>query len=232
MMDKKERDYQELNRLGRILGVPVFEAFLELEVRLGGKVIHYHKQRSHSWCRNAYNWMFTALATKDADDPTDWEGGKLNAKDTSGNVRSDNDPFGAGTSTFDGTSYGFRAPAGDDGHGIQIGTGTNAESFEDYMLQTQIADGTAAGEMSHVESEAHSVSYVGGTKVLSNEFVRYFNNNSGGEISVAEVALVAHLSEPVIGHYLMARDKLGSAVAVPDTGQLKVTYTISLTYAG
>jgi len=63
--------------------------------------------------------------------------------------------------------------------------------------------------------------------------VRYFNNNSGGDIDVNEVGLVMNQPQggsTVYGKRLQARDKLASTVTVPNTGQLKVTYTIQLTY--
>ena len=63
--------------------------------------------------------------------------------------------------------------------------------------------------------------------------VRYFNNNSGGSIGVNEIGLASYSDNPVAYDYvLMARDVLGATVTVADTGQLKVTYTIELTYAG
>jgi len=62
--------------------------------------------------------------------------------------------------------------------------------------------------------------------------VRYFNNNSGGDVNVNEVALV--LNQPqggaVYGKWMQSRDKLASTVTVPNTGQLKVTYTVQLAY--
>jgi len=68
--------------------------------------------------------------------------------------------------------------------------------------------------------------------VLSNAMVRYFNNNSGGDVAVNEVALVVNQPQggPVYGKWVQARDKLASTVTVPNTGQLKVTYTVQLTY--
>jgi hypothetical protein len=74
------------------------------------------------------------------------------------------------------------------------------------------------------------------TRVFKVEMLRYLNNNSGADIGVNEVALVPKVSASVdSGGYapsptLVARDKLPSTVTVPNTGQLKVTYTIQLTY--
>lgn len=227
MMDIEEREYRQLRKLGQKLHLPVPEAFLELEVRdQDGKVIQRHKQRSHSWTRNAYNHLFCELAGKDADDVT-FEAGKLSGKDTGGTIQSGNNPLGAGGTGFD-IFAGYRANGGIATNGIVVGSGENAESFEDYALQTQITHGTGAGQLSYVASEENSVTYV--PLVLKNTLVRYFNNNSGGVVDVNEVGLVARLVKPAIADYLHSRDKLASTVNVPNTGQLKVTYTIQLTY--
>lgn len=242
---KTEKDYQELARLGKVLGVPVFEAFLTLETfDKNGKQTSYHKQRSHSWTRNAYNHLFSQLAGKDTSDST-FVAGKLSMKITGGTIRygafpslvgcineGSNDPYSVdAVSTNNG---GYRGPAGNDNYGIQVGTGTNAESFEDYVLQTKVATGNGATQLAYGEQQAHSVAYTSGTKTLANDLVRYFNNNSGGTIAVTEVALVfdGHVGGVEDQYVLVARDKLGAAVEVADTGQLKVTYTISLVFAG
>ncbi|GAI67465.1 unnamed protein product, partial [marine sediment metagenome] len=98
-------------------------------------------------------------------------------------------------------------------------------------LQTKIIEGTGAGELNYAESEAIDKSYADTT--WTHTLVRYCNNNSGGNVSVNEVALVCryHIyGEDTVCSILLSRDKLGSTVTVPDTSQLKVTYTIELAY--
>lgn len=235
MKSKEEANYRRFRNLGKALGVPVFEAFLELEVLdKHGKRLSYHRQRSHSWVRNAYNMLFSQMASKDADDTT-FGAGKLSIKDTAAGVNYADRRItvakdGVTCDTPASTTQGYLSPAGNDDWGILIGIGTDAESFEDYVLQTQIVDGTGSGEMSYVESESHSITYTAGTKVLKDEQGRYFNNNSGDTIGVNEVGMVTRGRVSGDHSWLVARDKLASAVNVPDTGQLKVTYTIQLTY--
>ena len=192
MLDlKEEQKYEQLRKLAQELHIPIPEVFLELEVTdKNGKVIQKHKQRSHSWTRNAYNLLFSELAGKDAND-TIFGAGKLNIKDTDGITQAGNMPIELTyNQSVDGTGNGYRALAGDNSYGIVVGSGTNVESFEDYALQTLIANGTGAGQLSYILSELHSISYA--ALVLSNTLVRYFNNNSGGSISVNEVGLVVH----------------------------------------
>jgi len=228
MLDpKEEQQFAELKKLAQKLHIPIPEAFITLEVfDKDGKLIQRHRQRSHSWVRNAYNMMFSNAAQKDVDDVT-FGAGKLCFKNTAGTLRNAA-LIGAPSGSVDGTAQGYRAPAGADTKGILVGSGTNAESFEDFALQTPIAEGTGADELNHVESEAHSVAYADTT--LTDTLIRYFNNNSGGNVLVNEVGIVEYGMFATMNYILMVRDVLGATVTVPDTGQLKVTYTISLTY--
>jgi len=237
----EEHKYEELKKLGTELHIPIFEAFLKLEVfDKDGNLVQEHSQRSHSWVRNAYNVMFCQLAGKDADDST-FEAGKLSVKDTIASIKYGDFAPAMGAvvatnqwKTVDGLDYGYRATGAEDSWGIQVGSGTTAESFEDYVLDTQLTEGTGAGNISYVASQAHAITYTAGTKVLKNDLIRYFNNNTGGSRAVNEVALVGKFQAGTTNNraynFLMARDKLGATVTVADTGQLKVTYTIQITY--
>ena len=232
---EEEKDFELLRKMGRKLHVPIPEAKWKLEVFLRGNLIQSYEARSHSWTRNAYNMMFSELAGKDGADVT-FEAGKISAKDTGGVIYGAAGPISispASNASVDATARGYRHVAGEDGKGIQVGSGVNAEDFEDFILQTPIVDGTGAGELNYIESEVHSVSYAALT--MQNELVRYFNNNTVGETSVDvnEVALTGAIGAPGevgVKPVLMARDKLASTVTVPSTGQLKVTYTVSLIY--
>lgn len=241
MLDtKEEQKYKRLRKLGQELHAPTFEAFLTLEVfDKNGNIIQKHRQRSHSWVRNAYNLLFTQLAGKDMDDPTTFGGGKLNLKPTDGVVTNRNYPcciVGAISAdvlrsgdTPGATAPGYLAGAGVDAYGIQVGTGVTAESFEDYVLATKIANGSGSGQLAYIAHELHSVSYAALT--LKDEIVRFFNNNSGGTVTINEVGLVYDgILTQSAKRVMNARDKLSSGVELPDTGQLKVTYTVQLTY--
>ena len=229
-MDRHEAKYREMRRLGQLLHIPTIEAFLALEVfDKDGQPIWSHRQRSHSWVRNAYNSIFTQLAGKNADDAT-FGAGKLSGKNTAGAMVTGEGVLGIAENA-DGTAYGYRSSAGDDTFGILVGSGTNAESLEDFALQTKIANGVGAGQLSYVASDNHVITWTEATKTFKNELVRYFNNNSGGGVGINEVALVMKARRPVDGALIMmSRDKLSSTLTIPNTGQLKVTYTIQLTY--
>ena len=237
MVDIEENEYEQLRKLGQKFHIPIPEAFLELEVTdKDGKVIHKHEQRSHSWVRNAYSLLFTEMAGV-----AGYSGHNLQVKDTGGTVHSmDPEGYLAGAHSIGYSKmspgkpavivpwYGYRSNA--DTHGILVGFGTAAESFEDYALQTLISDGIGAGQLSYVDTPLNTVGDVGLTK--SCQWVRYFNNNSGGDVNVNEAGLVAYgtLTDDTARKFMMSRDVLASTVTVPNTGQLKVTYTIQLTY--
>ncbi len=229
---KEDRKYEQLKKLGRELHVPIPELFLALEVRdKEGKLIQKHGERCHSFGRNVYNYILSSLFAKNCPDTT-FEAGKLSMKVTSGTIRYGS--YGAGTiAQMNFESNGPAAGAGVDTQGILVGSGVAAETFEDYALQTLIPNGTTVGKLSYVASETPVYSYDAPTKKWTAEFKRYFNNNSGADITVNEVALVYYL-ERVVGtadKLLWSRDKLAAGVTVPNTGQLKVTYSLQITYS-
>lgn len=229
---KTERQYRKLRELGQKLGVPVPETFIEMEVTMpDGKVVHHHKQRSHTWVRNAYNVLVAQMMAVQADD-VGYGAGFINVKDLTAAVRSHINPLHIGKSNqaMELVGYGYRGGAGIDNKGIVVGSGVGAENFEATTLGTKIANGVGAGQLSYAECDAPVQNYNAGTKVYSTDWVRYLNNNSGGDVNVNEVGLDVHGSINVEYQWLHSRDKLGATVTVPDTGQLKVTYTIQLTY--
>lgn len=235
---ESERKHRKFTSLAQELGIPAPQATLEMQVTMpDGAVVHHHKQRSHSWTRNAYTLMFCQLCAVNIVDNT-YVSGKVCVKNTVGTANSYANPFTTGYVT--GTSYifsqaseggGYRCPAGSAAYGIVVGTDDTAESFQDYVLIAPIANGNGAGQMAFSAQELYVVTWTPGTLTMSTDHVRYINNNSGGLITVKEVALYQRCnvsSSPY--YYCQSRDVLGAPVDVPDMGQLKVTYVISLVY--
>jgi len=202
------------------------ETFIEFKVTMpNGDVTHHHQQRSHTWVRNAYNHLFSQIAAVNC-----LAADGLSVKDTGGTERTGNFPVGYSdySQNFKTDGHGYKAAAADTTRGIVVGTGSDPEDFDDYALGNQISNGTGAGQLSYIASEVYSVSTVGTVK--KTELVRYFNNNSGGAITVNEVGLYLGLWAGNIIKMMTCRDLVSGGVEVPDTGQLKVTYTIQLTY--
>ncbi|APV45048.1 hypothetical protein Dform_01729 [Dehalogenimonas formicexedens] len=239
---KLESLYRRFEKLGTRLKMPVFRAYLGMEVRDGeGNIIHAHRQRSHSWNRNAYNFLFSQMAAYGLTGTNVFEAGAISLKWTSGNIY----PNGSGWALNQVAGWdegvnvntrsidtGLLATAGTVNKGIIVGTNAFPESFEGYVLGAEIANGSSPGQMDYAQSDLHSMSYDAPTKTLTDTLIRFINNNSGASIGVNEVGLYGRVkfSSAGTGSIMFSRDVLASTVDVPSTGQLKVTYTIQLAY--
>ena len=225
MIDIEEREFRQLRELGQKLHIPIPEAFLELEVRdQDGKVVQRHKQRSHSWTRNAYNFLF-AVGLAPAPMTTANGLDILNIQDTTQEFAF----YMPSGLRFDYEEHQYKAAVALDDVGIVVGDSATAFGFDQYILQGKIAEGTGAGQLSHQASVLDSVQDVALVKKAI--YTRIFNNNSGATITVREVALY-YSSKASNASFkgMVERTVLGSEVPVPNTGQLKVTYTVQLTY--
>ena len=81
--------------------------------------------------------------------------------------------------------------------------------------------------MNRVEQEVTTFAWDSPTRKWTTEYARFFNNNSGGAITVREVAQrVAHASGAPSTAFQVFRDVLGTPIPVNDGGQLLVTYTL------
>lgn len=189
---------------------------------------------SHSFVRNFFNHMVMQAMDSDSLGSSAYSAGNLGMKAIGGGLLAFAAPTDIGGAGVSGT--GFRAGAGIATQGIQAGLGdgcggATAFCFNQFALQLQVAEGTCACEMSHVAMDdytASNVVYTGGcTRTWTTTYERFFNNNSGCTITIEEVALVF---EEVVqqNQYMVARDVLGAcALCIANTGQLKVTYTIT-----
>jgi len=239
--EKTEERYQRFRDDGQKLGIPVFETWLGLKViDHDGKVVEERKQRSHSFTRNYYNRIFRAGAAKNLSDAT-FGAGSLSMKSVGGTITSTADARGFHYTAnlderSDSSSYtkaGLLSTAGLTQKGIVVGTGVLAESFEHYAMATLITNGSGSGSLDYSQSELHSIAYNTTTKTLTDTLVRDMNNNSGATITVNEIGMKGlefAVSSASYQHFMYIRDKLASGIAVPDSGQLRVTYTISLVY--
>ncbi len=220
---------------------PMIELFIAADLFLKGeRVGGFEKRRAHSWVKNFYNRLVVnhcGTACSSTDD-TDIR--------MSNNVARQSD---TGTPNTDKMLH-FRVDNGDndivggsgsDARGIIVGSGTNAEDFgmgvspaaESYGMQTKIDNGNSAGELSYAIMNAVIPSTSGSPNVLfTSAWERYFNNTSGGNVTVNEVGLYAEDTMGFSGSFLLARDLLVSPLIIADSGQLKVTYTITFTVPG
>jgi hypothetical protein len=238
MPDPKELEMEEqINGMCKTLHImppPVLR--LKMEVFMGGEKVSHYEDRARSWVRNYYNFMTgQSLGLSSGAFGTTFEAGQLTMRNTAGTIRALATSAGVSYTSNSTINVGYftRAAAGITAHGIVIGTGTTAESFEHHALATLIANGTGAGQMSYAAMDAPTVTWGGVTKKFTAEVIRYINNNSGGSITVNEAGLAGNM---VAGGFssefiLLARDLVSPGVDVANTAQLKVTYSIeSATY--
>jgi len=75
-------------------------------------------------------------------------------------------------------------------HGILVGTGTNAVTISDYVLQTPIAHGNGAGQLYYnaVAFDDADVTVSGSDCYY--DCKRFIENNSGGDINIKEIGVV------------------------------------------
>ena len=115
--------------------------------------------------------------------------------------------------------------------GIQVGTGVIAPTANDYVMGTRIAHGQAAGQFVYAGCEIEPV--VVAAPSASFLLRRYFNNKSGGAITVNEVGLYMALYCGAVDNlayiFLAARDNVAGGVAVGINELLRVQYTIQVT---
>ena len=181
-MTAEELTMLEPEGLCRILHIPILKAYLGLEIRDDkGKVLYRHKQEARSWNRNFYNMLFTQGAAVAGNVAR-----SLQIVGTGGTTYESDHSAHSPATTYGSTNYGlyceyplyrggFDAGIGTDTYGIVVGTGTNPEQFdygvaEGYRLQTKIAHGNGAGQLSYQESSPITVSTIGTTKRAIHEF--------------------------------------------------------------
>ena len=86
-------------------------------------------------------------------------------------------------------TFDITANSGDVTHGIVLGTGTTVVISTDYVLETPIAHGTGAGQLSYSAMGCDTDAQLGaGTKAYFTIF-RTVQNNSGGDITAKEAAI-------------------------------------------
>lgn len=229
----EEEKWNLAKQLSKELKFPVTEMFYGLEVKNpSGIITLQQKGRAHSWTRNWYNWVATqALDMPGPSGTTTFGAGWLTAKNTSGTVAA-----GATTMPYRLTntllSNGWYEQATTGNYGIWIGSGSTAFSIEDYTLATKITSGNASGMMLYFYMSAPLTTYdsTAGAEKWTVSLTRVFNNNSGGDVTVAELGLVWYGSFWTSSYFLMERTVLGSSVTIKNGGQLAVRYTLSMSY--
>lgn len=114
--------------------------------------------------------------------------------------------------------------AGDDTLGIIVGKGTDGAAttptIDDYKIEAIIPDGHAGNDLDYSETIIAAAAHDATTSQVT--ITRDFANNSGGAVTVYEIALYVL---GVTGKYFMTiRDAIAGGIAVPDGQTLTVNY--------
>lgn len=205
-----EKHFARLLELGNALDIPVLVPIWRIKIGQNGI---YHTERkwyARSWVRNAYNAhadqsMGGVLITGGYAD------GSMSLKRTSGTVIDSWNHL-----SNPETVGGYFAPVADDDGGIIVGIGTAAEGFDDFELDSLVAEGT----MDYQACALDSKGWNGGSLFHWSKWERDINNNSGGTITVTELGMIN--TQSVAGNILFIRDLLGSSQAVLNTETLTV----------
>ena len=137
----------------------------------------------------------------------------------------------AGTYYGGGVHLAMNALSGDDSFGIVVGSGTTNVSPTDSSLASKISNGTGSGQLSYQTHTTNS-SFSSSSSFI--QISRTFINNSGADVVVREVGLIArnffrdNSGVKNDAKILIARDVLPNPVTVKPLGSLNVTYTLSL----
>jgi len=209
-------DLGELEEVKITRTKPNAEVFLHVynyddEDRLTQRLI----QRSDSFLPNFMGMLYSQMNSP------------YNGSGTSGsgpNTGGTSEPFIDKYSNYiNAEGFATNDASGDATYGLQVGTGTAANSTSTYALASQIVNGTGSGQLSY---GSHSYSW--GTGATSTIVERPFSNGSGASITVSEVGL-AFKSNSSGYDFIMTRDVLSSSVTIANGGNANFQYTISIT---
>lgn len=227
--EDKEALYQELEELCLDLGIPYFQAWIDITYGYPNekpKRLWEQPKRAESWVRNAYNQMMCCLGSLNMSDAGNYGTGFMSIKDTSGEIRSALQA-GFGKANTEDTTTWIRAFSADDNHGVLVGSDGSDESFEHFNLLSQLKK----PDTTHAAMAIPSFAQVGLTSKVS--YSRTLTNASGGQLTYREAGLVAIFyvnATSTTYYFMLSRDLIKPALTLNNTGYLVPTYTMSLTY--
>jgi hypothetical protein len=218
--------YEDYFKACTELGYPTVETYLTRKIIApDGSILKSVTDRAHSWCRCAFNILLSNLGSVNIDD-TSFGAGYLSIREPDGDIFYHNRTV---------TTYSYSAPAGDTSYGIVVGTSNAGYSFDDYKLWNQISHGISSGSLCYWDTVRTS-SFIDSNSKYRSIISRYFNNNSGGDVTVNEVGLVAAIYYSSGSSYyssvraLMSRDVLETSDVLQNAFKYYVEYTMITSY--
>ena len=162
----------------------------------------------HSFLEQYYNLLYELVS-----------GSTVTITDTSGVAQP------GGNTGRSSTMMQFNAGSTDNTHGIQLGTGTAANTSATYALSALIANGVGAGNLVYGASSTSAPAFAAPNFQMV--MTRTFTNGSGGDITVNEIALVANYVSTY--EFMITRDVISGGFLIPSGDT--VTATVTMSYA-
>ena len=127
------------------------------------------------------------------------------------------------------TPFSLNAGSGNQSYGIQVGSGTT-KSINDTGLDSLIANGSSAGQLSYGSVSVTSPSINTSTNQGNVSTSRSFTNNSGGSVTVSEVGVIFNTSASDGNTHptFVIHDILSSPITLANGQVLTVTYIFSI----
>ena len=211
--------------------IPTFSAYLTAIVRDStGRVIHIHRQRSHSPTANfiglflPLNWYITT-------------GQAFTLTNTSNSTCSFQPNLGQYIYciTYPNNSYNFQTYL----VMIQVGSGTQSNPYNAYSLASPIANGSGTGQLVYGTPTVSNTVTVSGSSAY---FVieQTFSNQTSSTIDITEVGIITYVqttsgvpttlppSATNCGQLLVWYDTFSSAISVSAGGSVTIAYTFTV----
>jgi len=184
------------------------------------RILESHRQPVMSYNRNHTNVIACQfLGINSTGTVGGFGDGELNVKDQTNTLR--------GSTIYGLCWYGYlgmNAAKNNDLKGIVVGTGNTAESFEDYVMDAMIDDGTGAGELEYFAQCRPTITWDGSGRTFTIVQERFLKNQDGSSITINEVGWIEYVYATNLRYYiLLLRDVLSSGVAIAAGKVARVT---------
>jgi hypothetical protein len=190
-----------------------------------GKVVKRFKRKSESWLR-AFITLLRGLYLQ-----------RYGAGVVTVNIVSEDGVTGAFPCNYSPTTISWVYPCcngdvGDVSQGIVVGSSDVANDINTYALGSKISHGTESGQLVYNAMTFEDVVNPSGT-ILQFRMTRVFTNNSGADVTVKEMGLLARILSSNVGakSLLLARDVLSTPITIPDGYSLTLRYIVKITVA-
>lgn len=229
--EHESRVFEEMRPLCKQLDIPLLNAKIGLKVLAPDREVLVDRNFfSHSFTLNQLNSMLTLCCFTYADDSGNFGVGYNSGKDKNGVIQSSgSEQLFTTWGVQEAVDKGFMASITTTSVGTIIGTDNTAEDITDYDLNAAIAHGSGGGQMLHAAS-VHSSGWNAGSSYYWVNYNREFQNDSGGSITVNEMALRRFTNTLASYVFVMSRDLISGGQAVADGETLAVDYELRHSY--